>query len=156
LSVAGIRPILMECAAHEVGHGLCWDAGGFPIGTMVVRVGWFGGVCDAYVKCRDERLRERLDERTIDAYLIGLAGGAAGQIRYLTEQGRRWGARSRADGNAGWDRSEFRRLGPAHGSRLSWSRAVELAGRIISSRSDCHDRLTIELARTGRLSGGAL
>ncbi len=150
----GVRPVLLEAAAHEVGHGLCWHAGGFGIAHMVVRPGWFGGVGDAYCRRRDVGL---LDPGNIDAYLIGLAGGAAGQLRHLTtHQGHGWGARSRADGNAAHDRAEFRRLGPAHGSRLSWGAAVAAAGRIIAARSGRHDRLTVELVRTGRVSGGAL
>jgi hypothetical protein len=82
---------------------------------MVVRAGWFGGVCNAYCQCRDVLL----DAGNIDAYLIGLAGGAAGQARHLiTHQGvGRWGARSRSDGNAGWDRAQFRQARP--GARVA-------------------------------------
>jgi hypothetical protein len=151
---AGVRPVLLECAAHEVGHGLCWKAGGFAVKAMGVRPGLFGGVGNAYCDCRDVWL----DAGNIDAYLVGLAGGAAGQARHLiTHEGLgRWGARSRSDGNAGWDRAQFRRLAPAHGSRMSWTAAVTAAGRIIGSRSARHDRLTVTLARAGRLSGGAL
>jgi hypothetical protein len=150
----GVSAALLEAAAHEVGHGLCWAAGGFGIEVMVVRPGLFGGVSDAY--CRRRRLW--LDPDNIDAYLIGLAGGAAGQTRHLSaHQGHSgWTARSRAHGNAAHDRAEFRRLAPAHGSRLSWSNAVTAAGRLLQSRSTRHGRLTVELARAGQLSGSAL
>jgi hypothetical protein len=148
----GIRPDVLEAAAHEVGHGLCWNAGAFGIRHMSVRTGLFGGI-DAY--CRRRPLF--LDEHNIDPYLIGLAGGAAGQIRHLTaHQPEVWGARGRAHANASHDRAEFHRLGPAHGSALSWSAAVAAAGRIIAARAADHDRLTAALARNGRLPGSAL
>lgn len=151
----GVNAEVLECAAHEVGHGLCWVAGGFGIKEMVISRGWlFGGISDAYCQCRDLRLTGD----NIEAYLIGLAGGAAGQIRHLTKhQGHGgWRASGRADGNASHDRSAFRRLGRAHGCRLSWSAAVDKARRIIDDRSGRHYRLTVALARSGQLSGGAL
>lgn len=150
----GINREVLEAAAHEVGHGLCWVAGGFGISHLVVSKGWFGGVSDAY--CQRRKLWLTCDN--IEAYLIGLAGGAAGQIRHLTtHQGHGgWRAGGRAYGNAAHDRSEFRRLGRAHGCRLSWSSAVGKARRIIDARAGRHDRLTVALARSGQVSGGAL
>lgn len=149
----GVRAELLEVAAHEIGHGLVWRAGGFGIDHMSVRTGLFGGVADAY--CRRRPLW--LDTTNIDAYLVGLAGGAAGQARHLTHHQRGvWGARGRAHAGASHDRAEFRRLAPAHGSRLSWSGAVTAAARILAARSAQLDRLTLALARQGRLSGSAL
>ena len=149
----GVRAELLEVAAHEVGHGLVWRAGGFGIDHMSVRTGLFGGVTDAY--CRRRPLW--LDTTNIDAYLVGLAAGTAGQLRHLTHHQRYgWGARGRAEAGASHDRAEFRRLARAHHSRLSWPSAVTAAGHILTARSARLDRLTLTLARQGRLSGSAL
>lgn len=150
----GVDAERLECAAHEIGHALAWLAGGFTVKEVVIRTGWFGGISDAECTLH----KPRFDERNIDAYLIGLAGGKAGQVRHLSKhQGRAgWSAGWSAEARSSWDRKEFRWLQDQYRTGLTWVSAVAKARRIIDSQAANHDRLTVELARSRRLSGWSL
>ena len=151
---SGVTPRMLEVAAHEVGHALAWQAGGFTIKGLRIVTGLFGGVSDA--DCTVSNVW--LDGDNIDAYLIGLMGGAAGQTRFLTRHRGRggWSASGAARGNSSWDISQFRRFSRAHGGSLSVAAATRRAEAIVNRAGHRADALTVRLARSGRLSGGAL
>lgn len=150
----GVKPLLLAVAAHEVAHGIVWRHYGFPIIKMVLETGLFGGLSGAY--CRRGDLW--LDAGNVEGFLIGLAAGAAGQVRcatrYLGHGG--WRAASDAQGGASDDRSEFRRLARAHQRSVSFGTAQRRAESVLSSHSSQLDRLTARLARTGYVSGISL
>ncbi|MFC4943223.1 hypothetical protein [Pseudonocardia sp. GCM10023141] len=148
----GVDPLRLKVAAHEVGHGIVWRHAGFPIVRMVITTGVFGGIGEAY--CQRGRLW--LDAGNIDGFLVGLMAGAAAQSRCASRYLGHLFAGSAARGNAAHDVGEFRRLAKAHRSTLTIGAAQNRAVAILGGRSGRLDTLTAELARTGRLSGGAL
>lgn len=150
----GIKPLHLAVAAHEIGHGIVWRHYGFPIKKMVLQTGLFGGISRAY--CRRGDLW--LDASNIEGFLVGLAAGAAAQLRCATTFLGHGPGRAASDARSGArdDHTEFRRLARAHNCKLSIDAAEVRASSILTSHADLLDRLTAQLARTGHISGRAL
>lgn len=148
----GVTRIRLEAAAHEIGHGIVWRHHGFRIDHMAVDTGLFGGVGRAY--CRLTRT-PHLDAHNAPGYLIGLCGGMAAHHHLLTHHLHRSTGHVRA--HAGHDISEYRRLARPHHCNLSLATATHRARAVLAGYGHARlDRLTAQLARTGRLPGNAL
>lgn len=146
----GVPAHLLKVAAHEIGHALVWRHAGISIREVRLSRGWFGGISDAY--CRPDI--DDVTRSTIDPYLTGLMGGAAATARFATTFQGAWPTSGR-DGSAA-DIDTFRWYARRVGSRLSIGAAQSRARSILAGHTSRLDRHTVELARTGRLSGWSL
>lgn len=150
----GFSPKRLAAAAHELGHGYGWLAAGFRPKMLSLQIGWFGGVTGG-----DTRLgRVEVEPRQRRAYLVGLLGGHAAQARFLhCHQGMSLpAARRAAEPNAGWDYGRFFDLVAEWDIRPSVNAIYQDAERMVSRAGGRIDKATPRLARSGRLSGGAL
>jgi hypothetical protein len=148
---AGISTIVLEAAAHEVGHGICWQTAGFSVAHLKVTEGWLGGL-DAY--CELTRTAH-LDPGNAEGYLTGLMGGWAAHHHLHNQHLARGGSSPRR--GAAHDLAEFGRLGRHHAPRYRPDAALTRASAVLARYGWARvDRLTARLAQDGRLSGGAL
>lgn len=146
----GVSAHLLKVAAHEIGHALVWRHAGISIREVRLSRGWFGGISDAY--CKPDI--GDITTATIDPYLTGLMGGAAAQARFAATFEGAWFDSGRYGSAA--DIDTFRWYARRIGSRLSIGAAQSRARSILNGHTARLDRLTVELARTGRLSGWSL
>lgn len=146
----GVSAQVLKVAAHEIGHALVWRHAGIAIREVRLSRGWFGGISDAF--CRPDI--GDVTKATIDPYLTGLMGGAAATARFVTTFQGAWLTSGR-EGSAA-DIDTFRWYARRVGSRLSIGAAQGRARSILAGHASRLDRFTVELARTGRLSGWSL
>jgi hypothetical protein len=147
----GVSPVLLQTAAHEVGHGLAFTLAGLRVTKMTAQVGWFGGR-NGGTWIDPDSFTPALSA----GYLVGLRAGQAAHYRFL----RRYlghshsDATRRAEADGRGDMAIYREQAEPGDVRpgLALSRAQTLVNRYGGRL----DRATVRLGRAGSMSGGAL
>lgn len=146
----GVPALVLAVAAHEVAHGIAWRAAGFCPGPVWLRYGLLGGLADG--GC-EHNARGRVTAGNVDGFLVGLMAGAAGQARCAS---RHLSGRCARAGSNSADRGEFVHLQCHYRTGLTQGAARRRAESLLSRSGARLDALTVRLARSGRISGGAL
>lgn len=154
-SVRGMtRSAVERVAAHETGHGVVWAVLGLAVDDLQVDTTWTGSAQGGWCA-----LVEPVDlDVVIEAYLIGLMGGAAAEHRYLTRH------LGRGDRDAhyeiaehwGGDVESFDRHARAHHGRTSRDQAFVRARDVVDAHAGVVDALTVRLGRELYLPGAAV
>lgn len=156
LLAAGMSSSRLGGAAHEVGHGLAYTAAGYRPVELRIVVGWRGDY--RYGHTELSGTAAGVPRRKQEAYLVAVLAGHAAHARfdycYLgMDPAEAW---TDAWESALDDHELYGVLCEHFGVAAHLRATSARASRFVGRHARRLDRLTVALARHGRLSGGAL
>ena len=153
---AGMEPKRLSIAAHEVGHGVGFVEAQCRPELLAFETTLFGRLKGGYNRLGDEH--DEPPSWKIPAFLTALMAGHAADARFAhryfgmsSEDAYEWAADSARDDYAAFDRYRA-----TYRVRCSTETAYARAEQLVARHGDRIDRLTLRMAKRGRLSGSAL
>lgn len=147
----------MTVAAHEIGHAVAFDHGGFDVQHIKMETSWWdNGLKGGYNVVEDEPDED--EDTALDLYLVGiLAGGEAAAYciqHYLDVP--EADAYATAWAGCGGDHTEFKRLARKPARRKPARRIQQDARQLVSAKWRGIERYAAKLSRKRSLAGSAL